>query len=130
MDSYIPMIPQPRWQDVLDVLIVAYVIYRIAMLIRGTRTMQMVLGLVIVGGAFVLSQVLGLFTLNWLLNNFLGSLFVILVVIFQSDIRRALTRVGARSFLGRDTATATPAEESATPAGLCCAVPGGALVVV
>ena len=53
MHSYIPMIPQPRWQDVLDILIVALVIYRIAMLIRGTRTMQMVLGLVIVGGAFV-----------------------------------------------------------------------------
>src|SRR5580692_8182115 len=110
MHSYIPMIPEPRWQDVLDVLIVAYVIYRIAMLIRGPRTMQMVLGLVIVGGAFVASQVLGLFTLNWLLNNFLGSLFVILVVIFQADIRRALTRVGAQSFLGRNTTTATPAE--------------------
>ena len=69
--------------------------------------MQMVLGLVIVGGAFVASQVLGLFTLNWLLNNFLGSLFVILVVIFQADIRRALTRVGAQSFLGRNAATVT-----------------------
>ncbi len=104
MHNYMPMIPQPRWQDVVDVLIVAYVIYRIALLIRGTRTMQMVLGMVIVGGAFVASQVLGLFTLNWLLNNFLGSLFVILVVIFQADIRRALTRVGAQSFLGRNSA--------------------------
>ena len=103
MHNYMPMIPQPRWQDVVDVLIVAYVIYRIALLIRGTRTMQMVLGMVIVGGAFVASQVLGLFTLNWLLNNFLGSLFVILVVIFQADIRRALTRVGAQSFLGRNS---------------------------
>ena len=75
----------------LDILIVAYVIYRIALLIRGTRTMQMVVGLVVVAGAFVGSQMLGLFTLNWLLNNFLGSLIVILVVIFQADIRRALT---------------------------------------
>ena len=72
MPNYVPMIPAPRWQDILDVLIVAYVIYRIAMLIRGTRTMQMIVGLVIVGAAFVISQVLGLFTLNWLLNNFLG----------------------------------------------------------
>ncbi|MGB6088342.1 MAG: hypothetical protein WBG26_02515, partial [Candidatus Binataceae bacterium] len=100
MPNYLPAIPVPRWQDILDVLIVAYVIYRIALLIRGTRTMQMVLGLVIVGVAFVASQILGLFTLNWLLNNFLGSLFVILVVIFQADIRRALTRVGAQSFFG------------------------------
>ncbi|MHB8381419.1 MAG: TIGR00159 family protein, partial [Candidatus Binataceae bacterium] len=86
MPNYLPAIPVPRWQDILDVLIVAYVIYRVALLIRGTRTMQMVLGLVIVGVAFVASQILGLYTLNWLLNNFLGSLFVILVVIFQADI--------------------------------------------
>jgi diadenylate cyclase len=124
MHNYIPMIPQPRWQDVLDILIVAYVIYRIAMLIRGTRTMQMVLGLVIVGGAFVASQVLGLFTLNWLLNNFLGSLFVILVVIFQADIRRA------QSFLGRNAATATPAEEIATAAAWCASHRVGALMVI
>src|SRR5271167_39191 len=113
MHSYIPMIPQPRWQDILDVLIVAYVIYRISLLIRGTRSVQMVVGLVIVGAAFVTSQILGLFTVNWLLNNFLGSLFVILVVIFQADIRRALTRVGAQSFLGRSAAAVTPAEEIA-----------------
>ncbi|MDB5108551.1 MAG: rane protein, partial [Candidatus Binatus sp.] len=97
MHNYLPVIPSPRWQDFLDILIVAIVIYRLALLIRGTRTMQMVVGLVIVGGAFVASQMLGLFTLNWLLNNFLSSLFVILVVIFQADIRRALTRVGAQS---------------------------------
>lgn len=130
MHSYIPMIPQPRWQDVLDVLIVAYVIYRIAILIRGTRTMQMVLGLVIVGGAFVTSQVLGLFTLNWLLNNFLGSLFVILVVIFQADIRRALTRVGSQSFLGRSVAVATPADAIATASAWLSARKIGALIVV
>src|SRR5579871_1133115 len=100
MEQYFGLVPRLRWQDVLDILIVAYVIYRIALLIRGTRTMQMVVGLLVVAGAFVGSQMLGLFTLNWLLNNFLGSLIVILVVIFQADIRRALTGVGARSLFG------------------------------
>src|ERR1700735_1312337 len=130
MEQYFGLIPRVRWQDVLDILIVAYVIYRIAVLIRGTRTMQMVVGLLVVAGAFVGSQLLGLFTLNWLLNNFLGSLFLILVVIFQSDIRRALTRVGAQSFLGRNTATATPAEEIATAAAWCSARRVGALIVI
>jgi diadenylate cyclase len=124
------MIPAPRWQDVVDVLIVAYVIYRIALLIRGTRTMQMVLGLVIVGVAFVASQILGLFTLNWLLNNFLGSLFVILVVIFQADIRRALTRVGAQSFFGPRSEAASAAEELATAAAWLAARRIGALIVI
>ncbi|HXW85320.1 MAG TPA: diadenylate cyclase CdaA [Candidatus Binataceae bacterium] len=130
MPTYAPMIPEPRWQDLLDVLIVAYVIYRIILLIRGTRTMQMVVGLVIVGVAFVASQALGLFTLNWLLNNFLGSLFVILVVIFQADIRRALTRVGAQSFFGPRTAAATAAEEIATATAWLAARKIGALIVV
>src|SRR5690349_16666972 len=98
MHNYIAFIPALRWQDALDILIVAFVIYRIITLIRGTRTVQMVLGLVLIGVAFVGSQMLGLFTLNWLLNNFLGSLIVILVVIFQSDIRRALARMGAGPF--------------------------------
>jgi diadenylate cyclase len=128
MHNYIPMIPPPRWQDLLDVIIVAYVIYRVALLIRGTRTMQMVLGMVIVGGAFVASQVLGLITLNWLLNNFLSSLFVILVVIFQADIRRALTRVG--SFFGRNPAAVTAADEIATAAAWLSARRIGALIVI
>jgi diadenylate cyclase len=130
MHNYMPMIPPPRWQDFIDVLIVAYVIYRIAILIRGTRTMQMVLGMVIVGAAFVASQVFGLFTLNWLLNNFLSSLFVIVVVIFQADIRRALTRVGAQSFLGRAAATATASDEIATAAAWLAARKVGALMVI
>lgn len=98
MHGYLDVIPPLRWQDAVDVLIVAFVIYRVAVLIRGTRAMQMVAGLVILGAAYVASQILGLFTLNWLLNSFLGSLIVILVVIFQTDIRRALTRVGSRDF--------------------------------
>jgi diadenylate cyclase len=114
----------------LDVFFVAYVIYRIAVLIRGTRTMQMVMGLGIVAAAFVGSQMLGLFTLNWLLNNFLGSLMVILVVIFQADIRRALTGVGARSlFAGRSNDTGV-AQVIATASAWLSARRIGALVVL
>ena len=118
MEQYFGLVPKLRWQDVLDILIVAYVIYRIALLIRGTRTMQMVVGLLVVAGAFVGSQLLGLFTLNWLLNNFLGSLFLILVVIFQSDIRRALTRVGTPTFLAGHVTVASVAQELVNTAAL------------
>src|SRR5262245_40689337 len=130
MPSYVPMVPWPRWQDILDVLIVAYVIYLVAVLIRGTRSVQMVVGLVFVGAAFVISQVLGLFTLNWLLNNFFASLFIIVVVIFQSDIRRALTRVGAQSFFGPRAPAASAAEEIATAMAWCAARRIGALIVI
>jgi diadenylate cyclase len=124
------VIPRPRWQDILDILIVAYVIYRIALLIRGTRTMQMVIGLGIIAAAFVGSQMLGLFTLNWLLNNFLGSLIVILVVIFQADIRRALTGVGARSLFSTRSHVANIAQELSAAAEWLSARRIGALIVL
>jgi diadenylate cyclase len=130
MNGYLTVIPKPRWQDVLDVLVVAYVIYRIALVIRGTRTMQMVFGLGIVAAAFVVSQLLGLFTLNWLLNNFLGSLIVILVVIFQADIRRALTGVGARPLFGSRAALAGVAQEITAAATWLSARRIGALIVI
>jgi diadenylate cyclase len=130
MHGFIHLIPRPRWQDILDILIVAYVIYRIALLIRGTRTMQMVVGLGIVAAAFVSSQMLGLFTLNWLLNNFLGSLMVILVVIFQADIRRALTGVGARSLFTPRVDVGNVAQELATAAAWLSARRIGALIVI
>ncbi len=124
------VIPRLRWQDALDVLIVAYVIYRITLLIRGTRTMQMVVGLGILAIAFVVSQMLGLFTLNWLLNNFLGSLIVILVVIFQADIRRALTGVGARSFFTTRANVSDIAEELVKAAEWLSARRIGGLIVI
>jgi diadenylate cyclase len=130
MHGLVHVIPRLRWQDGLDVLIVAYVIYRIALLIRGTRTMQMVAGLGILAAAFVTSQMLGLFTLNWLLNNFLGSLIVILVVIFQADIRRALTGVGARSFFATRANIADVAEELVKAAEWLSARRIGGLIVV
>ncbi|MGH7831981.1 MAG: diadenylate cyclase CdaA [Candidatus Binatia bacterium] len=91
---------QVRWQDALDVGIIAYVVYRLIQLIKGTRAMQMVIGLIVLLLAYIASQRLGLFTLNWLLDNFLASIILVIIVIFQSDIRRALTQVGATPLFG------------------------------
>ena len=91
---------QLRWQDVLDVGIIAFVVYRLIHMIRGTRAMQMIIGLVVVLFAYVSSQMLGLFTLNWVLDNFLGSILLVIIVVFQSDIRRALTQVGTAPLFG------------------------------
>lgn len=91
---------QLRWQDALDIGIISFVIYRLIHMIRGTRAMQMLIGLVVVLLAYVSSQMLGLFTLNWILGNFLASIILVIIVIFQSDIRRALTQVGAAPLFG------------------------------
>jgi len=88
------MIGQLRWQDGIDIGIVAYLVYRLLQMLRGSRAMQMILGLAVILLAYVLSRAFGLLTLNWVLDNFLGSIILVIIVIFQSDIRRALTQFG------------------------------------
>ena len=74
-----------RWLlDLLDILLVAYIIYRIILLIKGTRAVQMLLGLAVILIVYVASQVGGLYTLHWLLDNFLSSIILVIVVIFQT----------------------------------------------
>lgn len=87
-----------RWQDWVDILLVAIIIYQAIRLIRGTRSMQMLLGLAIVVAAYVFSGYFDLLTLNWILSNFLTYIIIILVILFQADIRRALTQVAKLSF--------------------------------
>jgi diadenylate cyclase len=87
-----------RWQDAVDILIVAALIYWIILLIRGTRSLQMVIGLVLLILALLISQMGRLMTVHWILNNFLSSIILIIVVVFQYDIRRALSTVGKNPF--------------------------------
>ncbi len=88
-----------RWLlDLLDVGLVAFIIYRIILLIKGTRAVQMLLGLAVVLIVYMGSQVGGLYTLHWILDNFLSSIILVIVVIFQNDIRRALIHVGRNPF--------------------------------
>ena len=91
-----------RLQDAVDIGIIAFIVYRIIDLIRGTRAARMLLGLVVVFLVFLSSQFFDLYTLNWILDNFLSSILLIIVVIFQHDIRRALTQVGSGPFFGSD----------------------------
>jgi diadenylate cyclase len=96
------MIGQLRWQDGIDIGIITFLIYRGLQILRGSRAMQMIIGLAVVLVAYVISRALGLFTLNWILDNFLGSIILVTIVIFQSDIRRALTQVGTAPLFGAE----------------------------
>lgn len=93
--------PRPTGQvvrDVIDIIIVAYVIYRALLVLRGTRAMQMGLGLGIVGLVYLGAKVFGLATLLNLLSWLLSSIILLVVVVFQNDIRRALIRVGGKAW--------------------------------
>jgi len=84
--------------DTLDIILVAFIIYYALTMIEGTRALQVLFGLVLLFVLFYLSQ-RGLFTLNWILGQFLGSIILIVVILFQHDIRRGLAAIGRRPFL-------------------------------
>jgi uncharacterized protein (TIGR00159 family) len=88
-------------RDVVDVGIVAYLIYRVLLVVRGTRAMQMGAGLMVILLLYVGAKAVGLVTLQTLLSYVLSSIILIVVVVFQNDIRRALIRVGGRAWFGR-----------------------------
>ncbi|MCB1198327.1 MAG: diadenylate cyclase CdaA [Deltaproteobacteria bacterium] len=90
-------------RDLIDIFVVAFIIYHILKLIRGTRAVYMLIGLSFGVVIYVFSNVFELATLNWVLYHLLGSFLLIIVVLFQNEIRRALTRIGRTpvfSFLG------------------------------
>ncbi|HPK73060.1 MAG TPA: hypothetical protein PLN93_14050, partial [Vicinamibacterales bacterium] len=76
--------------DVLDILIAAAAIYELLKLMRGTRAMQMGVGIALIVGIFYLSQWWRLDTVNWLIRNVAGYVVFAAIVLFQSEIRRAL----------------------------------------
>jgi diadenylate cyclase len=83
------------WRDIVDILVVAFIIYRVIILVKGTRAVSVFYGLLLVILAFYFSGEFGLHTLHWLLANFLGSLFLVVIILFQRDIRKALAEMGA-----------------------------------
>jgi len=85
-------------RDTIDIVIVAFGIYWLLLLIRGTRAVQILVGLMLLAGASLASKAFDLATLQWILDNFLSSAVLIIIVLFQTDIRRALARVGRGVF--------------------------------
>ncbi|MEZ4845822.1 MAG: diadenylate cyclase CdaA [Bdellovibrionota bacterium] len=83
----------------VDIAAVAVLIYSLLRLVRGTRSVYMILGVVISFIIYWVSSAAELYTLNWILYHFLESLLLILVILFQNEIRRFLTRIGQTSFI-------------------------------
>ncbi len=80
--------------DILDILIVAFIVYKVISFIRDTRAQQLVKGLLVLIAAFFLSDVLDLYALNWILRGTLTMGIIALVVVFQPELRRGLEYVG------------------------------------
>ena len=101
--------PLSGW-DVADILIVSLLIYEALKLIRGTRAMQMAIGGLLVLVLFYTSRLFPLQTVNWLIRNLFTYIVFAAIVLFQSDIRRALSHLGRAPFFRYFSQTARAEE--------------------
>lgn len=92
------------WRDLLDIAIVSAIIYKLLNTLRGTRAAKMMIGLLLLLAAAIASRNVPLYTLDWLLQGFWAYVVIVMIVIFQPEIRRALARMGEAKFLTRFTA--------------------------
>lgn len=90
------------WRDGVDIAIVTILIYQVIQLIKGSRALAVLTGLGLLTVLYFVSKHLGLYTLSWLLQYVFSSLFLLIVVIFQADIRQGLGEMGANRFLRRN----------------------------
>jgi len=88
------------WMDVLDILLVAFIIYELLRFVRGTHAVQIAVGVLVLALLYWVSTLFNLQTVNWLLRNFLPVLMFGIIVIFQSEIRKALAHLGRTPFVG------------------------------
>jgi diadenylate cyclase len=85
--------------SIIDIAIVAFVLYRLMLLIKGTRAVQLLKGLAVLVLANAVSSLLHLYTLQWLLKQAMTALVVALPIVFQPELRRALEKLGGGRFL-------------------------------
>jgi diadenylate cyclase len=116
---------------IVDVVLVAILIYQFLVLIRGTRAAPMLLGVAVLALAFYLARLGELRTLNWLLSTLLPYVVFALIVVFQSEIRHALANLGSRVSLMRSSSSAADVyDDIVLAANLFSQNQTGALIVI
>lgn len=99
-----------RWTDVVDIGLMAFILYRMLIIIRGTRAIQSLAGLGVLVLLYVLADQLELVSIHWALEKFFELLVLAVIILFQQDIRKGLARAGGKLFL---TSSRTSLELSA-----------------
>jgi len=80
--------------EIVDVIVVAVVLYWIMLMFKGTKAERMLWGIAVIVIVYFITDTFEFLTLHWILSNFLGSIVIFIIVVFQQDIRRALVQMG------------------------------------
>jgi diadenylate cyclase len=94
-----------RLIDLLDMVAVSIIVYRFLIIVQGTRAYQMLFGIFALAILWWFSQLYELYSLSWILQNFFDYLFIILIVLFQDQIKSALVSISSTKFIGRNGRT-------------------------
>lgn len=86
------------WKSLFDISLVAILFYQIISMLKGTRAAQVLIGMLVIFIAYVFSNVLQFETLHWIISKFYSSFIIVVIVLFQDDIRRLLSRFGRGPF--------------------------------
>ena len=103
MRELLPFLKNLRILDLLDVVAVSFIIYRLLMIVQGTRAVQMLFGLGAMLALWGVANAYELHALSWLLQLFFDYLFILIIVLFQDQIKSALVAFGGTKFIGRNS---------------------------
>lgn len=85
------------WRDGLDIILVTIFFYYILYFVRGTRALSVLQGLLLLFVIYIFSRIMNLFTFSWLLESLFGSLFLVIVILFSDDIKKALSSINFKT---------------------------------
>jgi diadenylate cyclase len=125
--------PRLTWWDIADIVVVWVVIYEVLKLIRGTRAVQMAVGAGVLVLLFYSTRYSHLETVNWLVRNMVTYVAFAVIVLFQSDIRRALAHLGRAPFfryLAKPESAEESVEELVVAATMLSAQRTGAIIAI
>ncbi len=100
-DNLMGILMSIKITDVIDIVIVAYLLYELLGFIRETRAQQLFRGILLIVAFFLISEILNLSLLNWLLTRLITVGLIAVVILFQPEIRRGLEQIGRRGVLSR-----------------------------
>ena len=119
-----------EWRYALDILLVAFLLYQVIQLLRGSRALTVLTGLGLLTLLYFISRSMALYTLTWLLQHVFSSLFLLIVVIFQSDIRQALGEIGTNNLFRKRALQHSAVEEVVMACVEMARLRVGALIVI
>lgn len=110
--DYLKAVLKFNLSSVIDILLVAFIMYKIMLMIKGTRAVQLLKGVAVLILVTAVASFFNLYTINWLLGKAMTALVVALPVVFHPELRRALEKLGRGKFLGQNVLVRAEIDET------------------